>query len=663
MFSSDIHHTRGLGLPKIEPYQDYHFHEKERHLYQDMIGDENEVAAVMLCQAGVFGKTELFHPQQPISAAEFLNGILKLDGLAVRDLPEEETVRLAQLAGWLPAGIREQAARPLLREDMAEIISRLLPHIGNTGQYALLMEDFEQISENRREAALFAVAAGVMEGNRRFAPKEPVKRGEAASVLFRLKNPGCRVTAPYDLGEAYQDGVLRDTYMVKTHMAANPSGVMLGTWSRYNHQDQTFRLFGKRPVDRVDFYKWTLIEKEKGVYTMPNFSNDLTAHRHTNTIITGIDLTANLTWNERFDKSNIPSFYEQDIRDPETRRAAKKCLYFFVREMMRAVRGDIILAIDYEIDWQQMFERNIDTTFQRMPVFAEWYTEACQTARKAAADAGAGGRLRLIVIYNNMCDVIKLGPRYNEWRLQCAAVSDYVGIDSYDRYWLDRTDPALTISNARYLINNYSGGKPVMMVENGCAGEDAPDPFTGMNGLERQRQYYQNLFRAFRFELLPGGFLNNNLSAYLFWDLMDVKDTPIQYGVLDSEGREKPAAAEIRKGFWSIEKQRQFCPSYIEGSVGYRDNMPIHVESGREYDCVDIVTTQNLNGKTLSVALARPATVLLARDGNGEYVSSQEKALHEIPLSGGGGALRVYRLYFGAGQVPFDNTIQKLQII
>jgi len=663
MFSNDVCLHRGFGLPNIEQYQDYRFYESRRHVYQDMIGDDNEVAAVLLCEAGIFPKKECFEPERTVSVSEFMNCVLKLEGLAVRDLPAEETVSLFELNGWLPEGMGEKAQMPLIREDMAEIIHEVLPEIDGIEQYELLMSDFEKISPSRQSSALFAAASGVMEIDRCFDPMRPVGRGEAAGALFRLKHPGSRVVPPFDLGEVYRENPGQSSYAVKTRMTPNPSGVLLGTWSRYNHQDVTFKHFGKRPVDRVDFYKWVLLEKEKGVYTIPNFFNDLKAHRHANTIITGIDLTANLQWNERFDRSNIPDFYEQDIENPETRQAAKDCLYAFVTEMMKAVRGDIILAIDYELDWQQMFERNTDDTCRRMPIFADWYVEACQTARRAAADAGAAGRLKLIVIYNNMCDVIKLGTLYNEWRMKCAAISDYVGIDSYDRYWLDRTNPALTLSNMRYLINNYSGGKPVMMVENGTPGDDEPDPFTGMNGRERQRQYYSKLFRAFRFELLPGGFLNNNLSAYLFWDLIDIKGNPSVHGVIDDEGIEKPAAAEIRKGFQAIEKQRQFCPSLWQETVAFKNGISFAVESGSEYDCLEIVTKENHTGKTLYIELAEPASVLLEQNGEGCFVSGEEKMCHEIPLEGNALGLHVYRLFFGAGKVPFENAVVSFKIL
>lgn len=661
MFTNDFVFTRGQGLPKIGQYEDYRFYSQRRHEFKDMSGDENETAAVLLCEQGLFEKTEYFEPQTVVTAAQFMNLVLILDGLAVRMLKTEEVLTLYSLNGWLPEDFTgKDLAAPLTREDMAQLIYCLLPRLENTEQYELLITDFTEISENRRAAVLFCTAAGILEINGSFTPSAPVTKGEAAAVLYRLKYPGSRVTVPFNIGGAYKKD--KKIYIVKTRMQKNPDGIMLGTWSRYNHQDLTFRQFGRRPADRVDFYKWRLIEKEKGIYTMPNFANDLKAHRYTNTIITGVDLTANLDWNPRFDKANIPEFYAQTIEDSETRAAAKKFLYGFVKELMTAVRGDIILAIDYEIDWQQMFERNTDDTFRRMPVFADWYAEACSVARKAAADAGAAGRLKLICIYNNMCDVIKLGARYNEWRLKCAAASDYVGIDTYDRYWLDRTDPSLTVSNIRYLINNYSGGKPVMMVENGTPGEDSPDEFSGMNGLERQRQYYFKLFRAFRFELLSGGFIENNLSAYLFWDLIDAPGAPIAYGVFGSDGSKKPAADEIKKGFCSLEKQRQFSPSLYAGSEIYKADIEIMVDGGCDYDRIDIVSRESLGGKKLVIELESPASVLIEQNGEGRYVSDSEQLRHEFNLEPNG-IPDMYRLYFGAGQIPFVNRIKKLEIV
>lgn len=661
MFTNDFVFTRGQGLPNIGQYEDYRFYSRKRHTFKDMAGNDNETAAVLLCGQGIFEKTEYFEPNTVMTAAQFMNLVLLLDGLAVRMLETEEVLTLYSLNGWLPedfAGSNLDA--PLTREDMAQLIYCILPKLENTAQYELLITDFADVSESRRNAVLFCIAAGILEVKGRFNPSAYITKGEAAAVLFRLKYPGSRIMLPFDMGSGYKNDV--KIHIFKTGMRKNPDGIMLGTWSRYNHQDLTFRQFGRRPVDRVDFYKWRLIEKEKGVYTMPGFANDLKAHRYTNTIITGIDLTANLDWNPRFDKANIPEFYPQSIENTETRAAAKRFLYEFVKELMTAVRGDIILAVDYEIDWQQMFERNTDDTFRRMPVFADWYTEACGVARRAEADAGAAGRLKLICIYNNMCDVIKLGARYNEWRLKCAAASDYVGIDTYDRYWLDRTDPSLTISNIRYLINNYSGGKPAMMVENGTPGENAPDEFSGMNGLERQRQYYFKLFRAFRLELLSGGFVGNNLAAYLFWDLIDAPGAPIAYGVFDSEGNKKPAADEIKKGFRSLEKQRQFSPSLYNGSVMYKAGMEIKCESGCDYDCINIVSGESLGGMKLIIELENPSSVIIEQNEEGRYISDKEELRHEFSLEPDG-APDIYRIYFGAGQIPFENRIKKLEIV
>ena len=179
-------------------------------------------------------------------------------------------------------------------------------------------------------------------------------------------------------------------YIIKSSLSHNPGGISFGLYSNYNHQDDAFSYFGKRPVDRTDFYKWSLIEKEKGVYTWPSFNNCLSAHRAGSTIICNVDISANLKTNPYLSGgSRIPDFYSQDITDNETRTAAKEFLRQFVIKYLNTVKGDVMLAIDYEIDFQQgITGANQAAKAER---FAEWYAEACETAR-----AAAGGRVQAV---------------------------------------------------------------------------------------------------------------------------------------------------------------------------------------------------------------------------------------------------------------------------
>ena len=284
--------------------------------------------------------------------------------------------------------------------------------------------------------------------------------------------------------------------------------------------------------------------------------------------------------------------------------------------------------------------------------------EACGIARQAAKSVGAADRFKIIIIYNNITEVCKLGVKYNEWRLKCAAVSDFVGIDSYNYFPADRTDPAATIQNARFFINNYSGGKPVMMIENGTRGNsDTMDEFLGITTLEVQKRYYENLFREFRFELEKGRFLNHNLAGYLFWDLIDGAEQG-EFGVLDYSGKEKPAARAIRGGIRLLEKQKQFNPSLLICTQPAGDKPTIAVESGCTYEKLTYVTKSLQGKKTLKIELEDPGTVLISINNTVNLSSSQMQTTHIFSLSEGiDKRFNVIDVYFGAEQIPMNQKV------
>lgn len=651
MFNNTIDHTRGEISSSPESYLDYSVQRGFRHTFKDMEYHEAELAAVELAEAGVFEKTASFEPDQTMTVRQFVKAILQLARQADTGTSEADVEKLAKSTQLVEGGQTLDFGAVLTREWMAYLLDRACVDRENAEQYQLLLEDYDQIDKNRQASVLQCLGLGLILSDKTFRPTQEVTRAEAAQALYRLVTPGMRLVAPYELGDAYQSG--ESTYVVKNTYQTNKSGLQLGFWSNYNQQSFTFSKFGKRPIDRTDFHKWVNCEKTKGNYTF-GFGNDQDAHKMGSTVITNIDISANLIWNPYFQKSNIPSFYAQDITDPVTRQAAKSFLYSFVQALLESVKGDVLLAIDYELDWQQNISGIDEDSRRRAAIWAQWYVEACQVARDAAQHMGADGRLKLILIYNNITDMHKLGPGQNAWMMECAKASDVVGIDIYFHpNATDRTDPAMVLQNIRYLINNYSLGKPVMVVENGVALSDEVTE-------DMQAQYFKNLFREFQFALGKGDFLNLNLSALLFWNL---KDDGGGFGVFAQDGTPRPAAQVIREGIAALESTRLYNPSVLKSTqnVIQMSSIPIEVKSGTTYDQLTLITTTTAGEKTFRIKLANPGTVFITVNGQYHYASTGMNSRHVISIPEGiTDGVNKIEIFFGSEKTPFTQTVEAI---
>ena len=537
--------------------------------------------------------------------------------------------------------------------ELCYLADRACLDIDNAEQYELLTKNCAKAPECFKSSYLQTVALGLIDYEST-DPNAVVTRAFFAQVLYRLYNPGARLILPFYLNERLPDS---GECVVKSSFVRNPGGVSFGLYSNYNHQDDTFTYFGKRPVDRTDFYKWSLIEKEKGVYSWPSFNNCLSAHRAGSTIICNIDISANLKTNPYLSGgSRIPDFYSQDITDTETRRAAKEFLRQFVIKYLNTVGGDVMLAIDYEIDFQQGITGVSQVAKARR--FADWYAEACETARAAAASIGAADRLKIICIYNNITNLHLMGKYYNDWALKISGASDIVGIDTYQYYENEPASPDYTLQNIRYLINNFSCGKPVYVVENGFDGE-----WGNSGSLENQALYWKNLFRELSFTLEKGDYLNRNLSGFLVWSLFDTSaDT--SKGLLTQNGKaEKPALAAVQNGMALIENQRQFNPSVLKGSEIFGGG-EIKVNSGTNYEKLTLVKTDlTSESAMLRIELENSGTIMISVNGK-THIYSESTKYHFLQLNSGlSEGFNYIDIYFGADKTPFIQTVKSVTLI
>lgn len=664
MFTNKVDYSRGGSTATEEAYLDYKKFIANRHEFSDMIGHSSEVSAVRLAEMGFIEKSNKFLPESSMTVAEFLICFLKVCKQNVADNATVKTIKeTVEKTNLLESGITIDYDAVLTNEQLAYFLYRANESIENAAQYAMQLDDYESISKQYCTAVLQCVATGLIEiRNFEFSPSAAAKKADIADGLYRLINVGARVIPLYDLGNIYSPD--ENIYLVKSSYETNEGGTQFGFFTNYNKQASAYQNFGKLSIDRTGFYKWVDIEKQKGIYTMPNFNNDKSSHKAGNTIINCIDITANLIWNRQFDRSNIPSFYEQNISDTLTRTAAKQFLFAFVKEMMNQVKGDVYLSIDYELDWQQAIY-NDPAGWNRAKIFSKWFVEACEVARQAAASVGAGSRLKIIVIYNNITNTHLRGVKENQWMIDMANAVDIVGIDSYN-FYEDQTDPSYTIQNFRFLMNNYSLGKPVIMVENGLGmlKDDSVDAVTGLTQTDLVATYYKNLFRELPFACERGDFLNANFTGFLIWSYFDTENKTKSYGIVDSDNNLRPNGEAVLKGIKNMYKQKQFNPSYLsavsEASLTAPD---ITVTSGTKYDKLTYVVNNldTLNGSGIfRVKLANKGTVMLTVNGENHFATSSMSDSHVFEIKGLRDGLNVIDIYFGSEQTPFTQTVEKI---
>lgn len=663
MFSNEVDYTRGGATAVTEEYQDYKKYTSSRHEYTDMVDHPSEVSAVRLAELGVLQKVENFNPDGTMTVGGFLKALLMvcrqdIDGTAT----STELNNYIKSTNLVPDDIQLDYSVSITNEQLAYLLSRATADTENYEQYRLVISDYTEINSRYREGVLKAVKLGLVEiENYTFNPKSAAKRSTIADGLYRLMNTGARVIPMYDLGNLYKQG--KDEYLIKTSYNTNEAGTMFGFFSNYNHQARVFENFGKLPVDRTGFNKWVHIETEEGIYNWPTFGNDSAPHRMGQTSIIGIDISANKNFHSLFENSNIPDFYAQDITNSKTRAAAKEFLYKFVQQMLSVVGGDVLLLIDYELNWQQGI---YDTTVAiKGPIFSAWFIEACAVARDAANDMGAADRLKLGVNYDGIGTAALLGPDENQWMLDMAEVVDYVTIDSY-QFYDDKTDPSYTIQNLRYLMNNYSLDKPIMMVENGLGinQDDLTeiDESTGLTQSELANEYWKNLFREYRFALERGDFLNSNVSGYLIWSYNTGRT---QIADMDTN-KLHPWGEIIKRGIDLLYKQNQFNPSYISEICDASQGADITVSSGTKYEKLSYIVTDHKvseQAQTLKLRLSEAGTVFVTVNGNVNVVSATETNIHTIDITDGlRDGFNVIDIYFGASKAPSERTVKTFSV-
>ena len=252
-----------------------------------------------------------------------------------------------------------------------------------------------------------------------------------------------------------------------------------------------------------------------------------------------------------------------------------------------------------------------------------------------------------------------------------AKAADYVTIDSY-QFYDDASDPSYTIQNLRFLMNNYSLGKPIMMVENGMGVSrepDAIDPVTGLHPLQVYANYFTNLYREFRFECARGGYLNANLDAYLIWDFAQDPKNLSGNSVANYVGNTAELlinGIEVKRGIDLMYKQNQYNPSYRDKVVEASITAPtVKVSSGTQYESLTYLVTdydtKKADGK-LRVKLDKAGYCFITVNGKSYQHDGIESDSHTYQLEGMRDGLNVIEIYFGAEEAPSTRTVEKVLI-
>jgi len=393
----------------------------------------------------------------------------------------------------------------------------------------------------------------------------------AAGAGLALAAAGCGDGAE-SLTQASGDHVLT---VQKITTAPNPSGLRFGFYEVENKQSASLGLAGRRSIARAGYEHWASSEHTQGQYTFTTTQTCAASHAYGEEVITSVALS--FTQAVSGLHSTIPSFYPQDITDPTTRAAAKKYLYAYVQNLLKAV-GRVQLAIDNEMvsNWRLDNPDDPDAA-TRAATWGAWYLEAAATARQAAADLGMSGSLRLVPVVNGdpfvQGNPIAAGPGANAWLVNAVAVSDGLAIDSYHSDPAQPvTDPQITIDTISFWIDNYAAGKPVTMTENGfttitswspgITREERGGKLTGTEA--EQSEYFAALLPALQAANAPGGAFHDQLRAFSIWSNIDNQKAPdiedMFFGLLRADETPKPAAAAVTEALAAIEASAYDAP-------------------------------------------------------------------------------------------------------
>ena len=462
--------------------------------------------------------------------------------------------------------------------------------------------------------------------------------------------------------------------VAKARAERNPTGVQFGFWPNYGLMPQVTADLGRRPIYRSGFGNWSVVEKEKGQYDWGKIFDDYAlAHRCGASVFANI----NVIWSREVSPKNkqaIPDFYPPRITRPETREAAKRFVYAYVQELLRRV-GNVFLTFDYEFPYNYRTAKP-----ENRREYRNWYVEACETARRAAADLSMSESLLLLPIVNGNPlgqanqmlgggDAGRHQPQ--KWLLDVVAASDGLGIDTYGYDPAHPGSADVMLNTLRFWKDNYAQGKPIYVTENGYSSVLQDDPSYNLpkqhaRGTEAdQRQYFANAIQGLLEWNRPGGPLDNQVRAFCLWMYRDQetgKDDPLEdhFGLLRMDGSKKPAWQSVQQGFQKAESAEATQPSRVVASEDVTDVLksgtaPVRLafSTGTDFEYLHCEASSPAEGQAcaLTIATRNPGEVLVCVNGKhwiatvdenqdryrldvGEFIAPKEKNTFDIYFTG-----------------------------
>ena len=464
----------------------------------------------------------------------------------------------------------------------------------------------------------------------------------------------------------------------KVSMITNPEGMAFGFWANNKLSDNVFDDFGRRPYERYGFFSWKAVETSPGVYETKNIVNGI---RHSHSLGSNCVISLNNISGPWFNKakgSQIPSFYPQDITNPETRKAGLKYIHSVIRTLLQET-GDLIVCFDYEMMWHCRPDNPV-----KQKMLSEWFVEAAAEARAAADEIGMADALHIICIVNGATEdetLIKLlGSPFNghkpaEWLVNIVNCCDYLAIDSYDFDKADPENPAQTMKTIGFWIQNYSQGKPVLVTEFGysTAVSYFPDYKTQYHATgteEQQAGFYRALIPALEKENVPGGKLNGQVRCFCFWMYSDIvtkkaaSERENHFGLIRLDGSHKPGFDEVHSGINRLEAAGSRLAPSVESSrekVTFNGGgVTTEFVNGTRYNVIEVVPSKNRSGKiTLGVSMANEGPVIV--ECGGRWLRSLEpKTTHKIQVDYAEGD--VIRIIPTGYSFPFTQQVKSVKI-
>lgn len=502
---------------------------------------------------------------------------------------------------------------------------------------------------------------------------------------------------------ALSEAPVQGPVVYKGQGVPNPTGMGIGFWETFGYQALTLRHMGRRPSARAGFDKWEALEPQKGIYRLEDVGRVYSlTHQFGEDVMVSVNLS-----------DKIPKHYAQDITNDTTRGAAKDFLRAYVQHLLKNF-GAVTLTIDYEM--VSNLKLYAPGSQPKAQAWCQWYVEAAQTARRAAADMGAAHLLKLQPIFNgdvlpfpdadpSMVNPLSLGGDANPWFRDVTRVSDQLALDTYFKSRRPSvSDAQNTLDIIEFWMREYAQpGQAIVVTENGFSSVGTPyDPYTcqsnqgclvderKLRGTEdEQALYYEELLPLLQKENRPEGRLRNRLRSFHAWAIVDNKVAyeksegkdieHFYFGLMRLEPvkddlAEKPAAPVVRQAIQRLESHAFHRPYHIEIQTDRdlearlrleKEPVPLNFKGGCDFEFLrwEGHTPTTSSHATLSLTLDNPnndAHVLICV--NGQWLHGAPDALPALTPAMQWGSLNTIDVYVTAAIYPSRQSVRSLKV-